>query len=210
MNLEQQRSRAGDVRRRHRRAVEDGEPRRVRVRQRRREDLSAGCGEVRLQRVPERRRAGGREARDHAAPSGLELERIVADVDRRPAARRGHRRDEVSAVEVRDHPARQPEVERNPVRLALAVVREHDPDRAGRPRLRGLRRERAEPALREHDHAAQRAGGQLADRRREVAAGAAEMPVDRLAVLADDRAGVDERLVRSSPTRRARSCRRRR
>ena len=48
---------------------------------------------------------GRREARDHAAAAGLELERVAADADRRPAAVRGHDARRCVAVEVRDHPA---------------------------------------------------------------------------------------------------------
>src|SRR5919108_90968 len=62
--LDEQRRRAGDVRRGHARAVERRIRRPCELRQRRRENLAPWCGDVRLEPVLEGRRPGGRKARD--------------------------------------------------------------------------------------------------------------------------------------------------
>ena len=92
------------------------------------------------------------------------------------------------------------------VRLAEAVVDDDDPDRAGRLRATRLRRERAGPAGDERDRAGQRVRGQRVVRAVRIRGAAAEVALHGLAVPADDRADVDERLVRARPGRRRRAA----
>ncbi len=199
MKLDEQSGRAGDVRSRHRRPVEDGEARLSHPRQRRREDLSARRGDVGLQRVPERCRPARREARDDPATGGDVLQRVASDLDRRPAARPGHEGAQELAVEIGDHPGRNRELERDRVRLALSIVGEDEACGAGGLRLERLRHERAEPALGERDRTGERVARQLSARRRRVGRRAAKVPVDGPVVDADDRPDVDELLVEDAP-----------
>ena len=144
--------------------------------------------------MPERRRAGTREARHDAAASGRDVLVSTADPDL-DAADRAHRRTQCGAVDVRDHPCGDLQLNRNPVRLAEAVVDDDDPDRAGRLRATRLRCERARPAGDECDRAAERARRQRVLLAVRICGAAAQVALDRLAVPADDRPDVDERLV---------------
>ena len=138
--------------------------------------------------------------------------RPVCDVlDRLPdahvgsAARRAHRVAQRGAVEIGDHPGGHRQLDRDAVRLAGAVVGEHDPDRAGVLRAIRLRenvqnpRETSAIAPFSESRGSAFAGSvRVAARRRRggVSTGCA--------AAADDRADVDECLASTSPTRRRR------
>ena len=133
---------------------------------------------------------------------------VAADADLRPAAVRGRgTRSSRRAVEVGDHAARDGELHRDHVRLARAVVDEDQPRRAGDARARSAFEASVQTPRRTSAIAPrQRAGRQRAAARVRVGGAAAEEPVDRLAVRADDRADVDERLVGACPTRPGRAA----
>ena len=122
------------------------------------------------------------------------------DADRRLAAVRVEVGAQVRAVEVGDHPGRDRQLDRDRVRLAEAVVDEDDPGRAAESRALRLRDERADAARDERDLAG-RASPSAACRAPLFGSvgRAAEVRLDRLAVGADDRRDVDERLVERRP-----------
>ena len=150
MPLEQQGGGAGDVRRSHARAVEDGEGA-AEVLERGREDLGAGCADVRLQLVAECRQPADEKLvtmplRLVSSSCGSRLIRIAV----RPP-RLGQIRAQRGAVEVGDHSARDGELDRDAVGLARPVVDEDDADRARGLHARGFQRERAVSARDECD-----------------------------------------------------------
>ena len=130
-----------------------------------------------------------------------EIARAAADPDRRAAAPAGEEGAELLAVEVGDHPAADVELDRDRVRLARPVVDDHDADAAGGLHAGALEREGAGAAGDERDRAVQRAAGERARAAVEVAGRAAEVARHRLAVRAEDRADVDDRLIRAWPRR---------
>ena len=122
----------GDVRRRHARPVEDGERRRRRsagsrrgsARPARRRRASAACSNAvgpADEKLVIDAAAPGLRAPERARPKRTV---VAAAASRQVGAQRG-------AVEVGDHPGRDVELDRDRVRLAGAVVDEHDADRAG-------------------------------------------------------------------------------
>ncbi len=140
-----------------RRARRTGRPR---TRQRRRDDLRARRGDVRLQLVPERRQARRGEARRRRrAPGGrpragsrpIAQRAAAAGPGERPrgSARRRGRRSSRREARGRTGIA---------VRVAAAILRDDDPDRAGRLRAARLRLVRAAAARDERDDPASAPG----------------------------------------------------
>ncbi len=195
----EQRGCAGDVRRGHRGAGEDGERRAGRQRRGGGEDV-----EARARRCPaseqKPKSVGPADEKLVMIPlrpvwiSWMPLEtRIVAWP---PFVARYAR--SVRAVEVGDHPGRNPELDRDRVRLAEAVVDEDDPGRAGARRPPAFDDERADAARDEHDLAVERSLRQRAHAAVRLGE-PAQVRVDGLAVGADDRRDVDEGLVGARP-----------
>ena len=89
MALRQERRNTCDVRRGEARPVENGELVARELGKRRREDLRAGGGDVRLERVAERRQPRRREARRYAGPGRRHFEDVAREAHRDGAARAG-------------------------------------------------------------------------------------------------------------------------
>ena len=203
MALEQERGGAGDVRRCHARTVEGGE-RPAGDPERGGEDLAARRAQVRLEQVAEGGEPARGEAGDGAAAAGGELLGVAADPDACPAPASFQVGAQRSSVAVGDHAGRDLERDRDPVRLAGPVVDGDHADRAGGLDASRLQGEGADASRHERDRAGERAGGKRSRAAVEVARRAAEVARDRGAVDAQDRADVDECLIRRRPGGRGR------
>ena len=186
------------MRGRHARAVEDGKGLPERLGQRCGEDLPARGSDIGLELVSEIGRAGGGEAGDDAAPAGVELVERPGEADRRTSALRIEVSAKARPIEVGNDARVQRQLDRNVVRLAEPVVDEDQARGAAELCVRGLGREGADASRNEQDRAAGRARRQRASIVR-IGSRAAEMPLDRAPVRADDRADVDKRLVAGRP-----------
>ena len=139
-----------------------------------------------------------REARDDAAAARVELVERLGEADGRSAAFRIEVSAQASAVEVGDHARVQRKLERDEIRLAGPVVDEDEACGAADLGVSRLGREGADTSRGEQDRSAR---GVRRERPAAVRIGyrPAQVPLDRTAVGADDRADVGKRLIGARP-----------